>query len=187
MENTIFKRQLKVIEKKPTSTVVSNTNPFITDSCISYLNYRIQQEEYSSRVYISMSMWLMNNGFLNAGKLWREYSEEEKKHAEMARTYLLNLGVQPETPALEQPMENYSGFPDIIRKTHQHEIDVTMQIKELCDFALKEGGHMLYDLALQYMREQNEELGKTQDLMDQLKSFGEDAIALILFDHQLEQ
>jgi ferritin len=35
------------------------------------------------------------------------------------------------------------------------------------------------------MKEQNEEMGKTQDLVDQLEAFGEDKIALRLFDHDL--
>lgn len=169
------------IDKAPTA----GKNPLIDESCISYLNYRIQQEEYSGRVYLSMSMWLTNNGYLNAGKIWKKYAQEENKHADMAREYLLNMGVQPATPPLEQPTENYAGFPDIIRRTHQHEIDVTMQIKDLADHALKDGSHMLYELALQYMKEQNEEMGKTQDLVDQLEAFGEDKVALRLFDHDL--
>ena len=171
------------IETSPTT----GKNPLIDDSCISYLNYRIQQEEYSSRVYLSMSMWLTNNGYLNAGKTWKKYSDEELKHANMAREYLLNMGVQPATPMLEQPTENYASFPDIIYRTHQHEIDVTMQIKDLADHALQDGSHMLYELALQYMREQNEEMGKTQDLVDQLEAFGDDKIALRLFDHELSE
>ena len=193
MESNILKRQLKVstVSSEPIKTGIQQApavgkNPLIDDSCITYLNYRIQQEEYSSRVYLSMSMWLTNNGYLNAGKIWKKYSDEERKHADMAREYLLNMGVQPATPPLEQPMENYKGgFPDIIRKTHQHEIDITLQIKNLADHALKDGSHMLYELALQYMKEQNEEMGKTQDLVDQLETFGEDKIALRLFDHDL--
>lgn len=169
------------IKTSPTS----GKNPLLGESCITYLNYRIQQEEYSSRVYLSMSMWLTNNGYLNAGKIWKKYSEEENKHANMAREYLLNMGVQPATPLLEQPVENYESFPDIIRRTHQHEIDITMQIKDLANHALLDGDHMVYDLALQYMREQNEEMGKTQDLVDQLEAFGEDKLAMRLFDHDL--
>lgn len=182
--------KLSRVSSEPMKTTIKqpsaeSSNPFVGEGCINYLNYRIQQEEYSSRVYLSMSMWLTNQGYLNAGKIWKKYSEEEHKHADMAREYLLNLGVQPATPPLEQPVENYAGFPDIIRRTHQHEIDVTMQIKDLADHSLKMGNHMLYELALQYMKEQNEEMGKTQDLVDQLEAFGEDKIALRLFDHDL--
>jgi ferritin len=193
MENNILKRQLKVstVSSEPIKTGIQTAptagkNPLIDDSCISFLNYRIQQEEYSSRIYLSMSMWLNNNGYLNAAKIWKKYSDEEIGHADIARKYLLNMGVQPATPALEQPIENYKGgLPEIIRKSHEHEIEITMQISDLAKHAMKDGSHMLYELALHYLREQNEEMGKTQDLVDQLETFGEDKIALRLFDHDL--
>lgn len=193
MENpNILKRQLKVatVTKDPIKTgiktvSVKSKNPLIDDSCISFLNYRIQQEEYSSRIYLSMSMWLNNNGFLNAAKVWKKYSDEEINHANMAREYLLNMGVQPATPSLDQPLEDYKSFPEIIRMSHQHEIDITVQCSDLATHAMKDGSHMLYELALHYLREQNEEMGKTQDLVDQLEAFGEDKIALRLFDHEL--
>jgi len=39
-------------------------NPFATQSVIDILNYRIEQEEYSSRIYHSMAMWLNDNGYM---------------------------------------------------------------------------------------------------------------------------
>ena len=193
MDNNLFKRKLKMatVTAAPIKTgikiaPVSSKNPLIGESCISFLQYRIQQEEYSSRVYLSMSMWLNNNGYLNAAKIWKKYSNEEVAHADIARTYLLNMGVQPATPALEQPIENYKGgLPEIIRMSHEHEIEITKQVSDLAKHAMLDGDHMLYELALHYLREQNEEMGKTQDLVDQLESFGEDKIALRLFDHDL--
>jgi ferritin len=192
MDNNILKRSLKTVTvtSSPIKTDIKTPsakgkNPLIDDSCISFLNYRIQQEEYSSRIYLAMSMWLNNNGYLNAAKVWKKYSDEEIGHANIAREYLLNMGVQPATPALEQPTETFSGFPDIIKKSHQHEIEITQQCSDLAKHAVKDGSHMLYELALHYLREQNEEMGKTQDLVDQLEAFGEDKIAMRLFDHEL--
>jgi ferritin len=188
----VLKRQLKVssVTSAPMKTGITTPpskgrNPMIDDSCISFLNYRVQQEDLSSRIYLSMSLWLNNNGYLNAAKLWKKYSEEERGHADIARDYLLNMGVQPATPSLEQPAESFAGLPEIIRKSHQHEIEISMQCQDLANHALKDGSHMLYELALHYLREQNEEMGKTQDLVDQLEAFGEDKIAMRLFDHEI--
>jgi ferritin len=188
----VLKRQLKVssVTSAPMKTGImappsKGRNPMIDDSCISFLNYRVQQEDLSSRIYLSMSLWLNNNGYLNAAKLWKKYSEEERGHADIARDYLLNMGVQPATPSLEQPAESFTGLPEIIRKSHQHEIEISMQCQDLANHALKDGSHMLYELALHYLREQNEEMGKTQDLVDQLEAFGEDKIAMRLFDHEI--
>lgn len=188
----ILKRQLKVsnVTAGPKQTDIkippsAGKNPMIDDSCISFLNYRVQQEDLSSRIYLAMSLWLNNNGYLNAAKLWKKYSDEERGHADIARDYLLNMGVQPSTPPLEQPQDTFAGLPEIIRKSHEHEIQISMQCQELANHALKDGSHMLYELALHYLREQNEEMGKTQDLVDQLNAFGEDRLAMRMFDHEI--
>ena len=189
MEPTILKRQLKTVPPAASKTVAKPAKGkamIIGPECIEHLNYRIQQEDYSTRVYLAMSMWLNNMGYLNSAKLWKKYSDEEQAHANWAREYLLNLGIQPETRMLEAPMESFKGLPEIIRLSYDHEVEITMQVKELADHALKMGNHMLYELALKYNHEQNEELGKLQDLIDQLEAFGEDKIAMRLLDHEIK-
>jgi len=161
-------------------------NILLSDECVDYLNYRVQQEEYSGRIYMSMAMWLENNGYVNAGKLWRRYSDEEMKHADIARTYLLSMGVQPLTPKLDAPNQNFSGLPEIIEMSYDHEITVTKQIKDLASDAFKKGDHMLYELALAYLKEQVEEHDKMQNWVDQLNSFGTDKIAMRLLDHEMK-
>ena len=42
-------------------------NILIEEHCIKYLNSRIQQEELSSRIYLAMSLWLSNEGYLGPG------------------------------------------------------------------------------------------------------------------------
>lgn len=189
-QNNFLKRSLKGGEAKPVvaskKPAAKKHNPLISEPCINYLNYRIEQEEYSGRIYLAMSMWLNDNGYLNAAKLWKKYSDEEMKHADDAREYLLAMGVQPLTPKLEAPGQNFSGLPEIIQKSYEHEIEVTTQIKDLSTHALKMGDHMLYQLGLNYLKEQVEEHGKMQDLMDQIEAFGTDKVAMRLFDHELK-
>ena len=159
-------------------------NPMITEECVKYLNYRIEQEEYSSRIYRAMAMWLDDNGYKGAAKEWRKYSTEEMAHADFARDYLLNLGVQPNTPALQSPTQTFSGLPQIIEMSYEHEIEITRQCKELASHAMKMADHLLYELALKYLHEQQEEMGKMQDLMDELEAFGTDKIAMRLMDNK---
>lgn len=200
MDNNSGQRQLKTVEPKvpkptlqrpsekeaPKPSSTKSKNPLISDDCLKMLNYRIEQEDYSSRVYLAMSMWLDDKGFMNAAKLWRKYSDEERNHADMAREYLLDLGIRPITPLLNQPVQEFSGLPQIIRDTYTHEVDITNQCKELAGHALKLGDHMLYQLAGTYLKEQIEELGKAQNWLDQLESFGEDKIAMRLLDHEMK-
>jgi ferritin len=163
-----------------------NRNPLLSEQAIEYLNYRIQQEEYSARIYLAMSMWLEDNGYVNASKLWRKYSDEEMAHADWPRTHLLSFGVQPMTPKLDSPSQDFEGLPEIIHDSYEHEILVTRQITELAGEALKLNDHMLYELALRFLKEQVEEHNKMQNWVDQLESFGEDKIAMRLLDHEMK-
>lgn len=155
----------------------------ISEESLKYLHYRIQEEEMSSRIYLSMSLWLEYTGFKNAAKLWRKYADEEMVHASWAREYLLAIDVMPIVPMLQDVRIKYEGLPDIIKKSYEHEIVITNQLKELAEHALKEKDHMLYTLASKYLVEQIEEHEKTTRWMDELKTFGSDKHSLRLLDN----
>ena len=160
-------------------------NPFATDSVIKILNYRIEQEEASSRLYHAMSIWLNNNGFMGAAKAWQTDADGEMEHAQWAKEYLLDMGVQPEIPALPKPVQSFTGLCDIIKQSYKHEVLVTEQCNELAKQAFKNSDHLLYQLANRFLKEQQEELGKVQTLLDKLSAFGEDKVALRLLDNEL--
>ena len=181
------KETASIANQSNTSNSMAGKNPLLSDDCVNYLNYRIEQEEYSSRIYLSMSLWLSNKGYLNAGNLWKKYSDEEMSHAQWSRDYLLAMGVQPNVPKLDAPSQSYDGLPDIIKKSYDHEIDITKQIKELASYALDKKDHMLYELALKYLKEQVEEHDKMQNWIDQLEAFGYDKIAMRLLDHEMSE
>lgn len=157
----------------------------ISEKIIKLLNYRIQQEENSSRIYKAMSVWLDYNGFTGAAKLWQKYSDEERVHMEWAYQYLLDLNVNPETPSLPEPQLEFKGLPQIIALSYQHEVEITNQCKALAKAAQDEGDYLLLPLALKYCGEQVEELAKTQGWIDKLESFGSDKIALRLLDEEM--
>lgn len=163
----------------------SGKNPLLAEECIKYLQERIKQEELSSRLYLAMSMWLNNNGYEGAASLWLKYSKEELTHADWARDYLLAMAVTPATPDLKAPIQSFTGLPQIIQMSYDHEIVVTKQCKELSNDALKKGDHMLYEFASKYMKEQIEEHEKMQKWVDRINAFGTDRIALRFLDEEM--
>ena len=170
------------------NTIITNSrdrNPLLSEHCVRLLQYRIQQEEQSSRKYHSMSMWLNNEGYTGAASLWLKYSKEEMDHADWSRNYLLSMGITPQTPALIAETTSYHGLPQIIELSYDHEVVVTKQIKEMANNAMKEGDHMLYTLTSHYLKEQVEEHDKMQTWVDKLKTFGTDKIAMRLLDNEM--
>ena len=160
-------------------------NPLLYTKSEELLNFRIEQEELSSWIYLSMSLWLNNEGYTNTAKLFKKYSDEERIHAEWARDYLLAMGVVPITPALSKQPSSFTSLGDILMKAWEHEILVTEQCKTLCAEALKLNDHTLYQLGQKYLHEQVEELEKTQTLLDRY-SIAEKEGNLFTFDQFVE-
>lgn len=157
----------------------------LSPEIIAKVNYRINQEELSSRIYLGMAIYADYHGFAGMAKLWYKYAEEELTHAKMYYEYLLDMDIQPEVGTLVSQPRDYSGMVDIIEKSYEHEIEVTKQINELYHMASAEGCATLMELTLRNQKEQVEEIGKTTFWMDQLEAFGDSPEALRLLDERM--
>lgn len=159
----------------------------ISERIIQELNKRIQREQYSSRVYYAMYLWLRDKGYEGAAKLWKKYSEEEMKHATWAEDFLDSFNIKPEIMALEEPPCEFEGLGDVIRKTLEHETQITNECNDLARVCLADLNFSAYSVAMKYVIEQNDEMKKSRELVNRLDLFGEDPISLRLFDQELEK
>lgn len=159
----------------------------ISKKIIVLMNLRIQQEELSSRLYLAMSIWLDLNGYSGASKLWAKYSQEELTHADWAYSYLKSLNILPLVPSLTSPQTEFKGLPNIIALSYEHELLITSQCEQLAKAANDDNDFMTLELAQRYLKEQVDELGKTQYWVDRLEAFGDDKISLRLLDNEMGQ
>ena len=159
----------------------------ISDKIITLLNYRIEQEEQSSRLYKSMSNWLNYNGFTGAAKLWEKYSNEELTHAQWSYDYLLDLDIKPITPELPKPKQDFNGLIDIIQKSYDHELEITTQCQQLAKACVEENDFMTLVIAQKYLKEQTEEIAKTVYWLDRIEAFGDSKECLRLLDNEMSQ
>lgn len=138
----------------------------LNDKVIETLNYRIQQEEHSSRIYEQLALWLDNKGYLNFAKLFHKYADEEMIHAGFSKSYLLDYGITPCLQSIPSPEMEIESLLDVLEAAYDHELLVTQQCEDLASMALKEGNHVLYQLAAKYCSEQQEEIGKSITNLD---------------------
>lgn len=150
-------------------------------SVVDALNYRIQQEDYSSRLYEQLSLWLNDNGYLNTSLLYKKYASEESNHSDWAKSFLLDYGSTPCLMKLESPEMELSSLQDVFDVTLDHELSITKQCEDLANLALKESNHVLYQLALKYCSEQQEEIGKSITNLDILKLSSD----MLIIDHYI--
>lgn len=164
---------------------MKTSSVLLSESMVTLLHYRIEQEEQSARIYLWMTQWLSDRGYVWAAKLFQKYSDEELNHANKAREMLLAHGIQPKTPSLQSPKEEFTGLSEIVKLWHAHEIDITKQCQELTKAALAEWNYMVAELGLWYSKEQVEELDKFQNWLDRLEAFWEEKDLLRLLDEEM--
>lgn len=158
---------------------------FINKKIEDLINFRIVEEEKSSRLYLAMSKWLAFNGFNGAAKLWKKYSDEEMIHVGWAYGYLDDLDIFPTVPALEKPACEFKSLEEIIKMSFEHEMLITNQCNDLAKCALSEYDFMTLELAQKYLKEQVEEIGKMTYWLDRLDAFGDSKEALRLLDNEM--
>lgn len=155
----------------------------VNQEVIDILEERIQSEEFSVRLYRQMSLWLRNTGFAHLAALYDKYSGEELNHAKWASDFLLNLGVTPKLRAVQSPYMEFESVMNVLEATLEHEHKVLNECEAGAFKALSMKNMALYNLYLKYCAEQNEEVGKSIDLIDHAK-LTEDMLVL---DHYVER
>jgi ferritin len=100
---------------------------------------------------------------------------------------LLANGLQPITPALAKPQQEFNSLPNVITLSFEHEKEITRQCYDLTKAAFKEDNYMVAELGLWYAKEQAEELDKFQNLVDRLEAFGTDPDLLRELDDEMAQ
>lgn len=141
----------------------------ISKKTIELLNYRIQQEQYSSKVYEQMTLWLKDEGYLGMAEVWEMFYKEELTHAEIAKDYLLSFNIMPELMVIEEPANVFTSIEDIINKTYEHEVMVTKQCLELSKHAMSESDFNLFTITQKYNAIQVAEMDEVNDLVSILK------------------
>jgi ferritin len=141
----------------------------ISQKTIDLLNYRITQELINSKRYEQMYLWLHNESYLNAAKLWKKDYEDEVSHSNWAKEYLMSFNVMPELGTIEEPANMFESFADIVQKTFEFEVETTKQCRELAKHAIEEGDYNLLILANKYNEVQIKEMDDIYTLLDLVK------------------
>lgn len=141
-------------------------NTLLSQEAINSLEIRIQNEQFSSRLYEDMYLWFEDKGYSNLAKLYKKYSEEELTHANWSVNFLFSYNLKPCLKILKSPEAEYIDCGDILQATLEHETTISQECDMLMKEAFKRGEMSLFTLASKYVAEQVEELKKAYDLLN---------------------
>jgi ferritin len=149
------------------------------------LEQQINKEFYSAYLYLDMSNYYYDKNLDGFGNWFKIQAQEERDHAELFLTYLLNNDVRPALGAIDAPDKVYENFRDPLTAALTHEEYVTSLINTIYAAASKDNDFRTLQFLDWFVKEQGEEEKNTRDLIGRYDLFGNDAKGLYALDSEL--
>jgi ferritin len=157
----------------------------ISDSMKSALSEQLNREFHSAYLYLAMSAYCNHIDFNGAAHWFKLQYEEEHVHATRIYNYLIDQGVHVVLRTIPQPPHDFGSILEVFKASLTHEQEMTANLNELSDQALKEKDHATYNLLQWFVNEQVEEEATVSGLISKLKLVKEDGYGLLMIDNEL--
>lgn len=149
------------------------------------LNRQVALEDFSSKLYLSMSSWCAARGFDGAASFLKEHSAEEASHMLKLFDYINETGGQALIGSCDAPTHTFDDLKDVFSRTMAHENFITRSINELVDAALGEKDYSTFNFLQWYVAEQHEEEKLFKHIVDMIGIIGLDGRGLFLVDKEI--
>lgn len=149
------------------------------------LNKQINEELFSSYLYLSMSAHFENMSLSGFANWMRIQSQEESFHGMKLFDYVNERGGVVKLKAIEAPKLEWNSIIDIFEETLAHEQHITSKINELMKIAQEENDFATSSFLQWYVSEQVEEEATAGEILDQLKFIEDDKRALLMIEREM--
>ncbi len=151
----------------------------------SLLNEQINKELYSAYLYLDIADYYAEQG-LNGFENWfYVQAQEERDHAMLIRTYLLNNDEIITLTAIAAPVLKKDALKTPLTETLAHEQFVTASINNIYAEAYEVKDFRTMQFLDWFVKEQGEEEKNATDLIRKFELFGSDSKGLYLLDQEL--
>ncbi|MDD3893862.1 MAG: ferritin [Syntrophomonadaceae bacterium] len=149
------------------------------------LNQQITKEFYSAYLYLDMANYYAEQGLSGFENWYYVQAQEERDHAMLMRTYLLNNSEKVVMEAIAKPDKAFNSFIDPLKAALEHERYVTALINTIYAAAQKVHDYRTMQFLDWFIKEQGEEEKNAEDLVKKFELFGSDAKGLYMLDSEL--
>ena len=149
------------------------------------LNEQINNELYSSYVYLAMAAYFEEEGFKGCAKWMLAQSKEENGHMQKQYDYVFARGGRVVLEAINKPPVSWKSPVDVFETALKQEQAVTKEIYQIMDLARTEKDYGTENFLQWFISEQVEEEASIQEIVQGLKMAGNDQAAMLMLDKQL--
>ena len=150
------------------------------------INTQINQEFYSAYLYLDFSNYYHDQGLDGFAHWYEIQAQEERDHAMLMRTYLINNGESVTFEAVAKPDKTYQSLKDPLVYGLEHEQYVTSLINKIYKSAQDADDYRTMQFFDWFVKEQGEEEKNADDMIKKYELFGKDSKGLYLLNQELQ-
>lgn len=143
------------------------------------LNEQITAELWSANLYLSMSWFLLREGYEGFAHWMKKQACEESCHANRIAEYMISRQAIPKIDKVDVVPQNWGNAREAFEDAYKHECHVSKLIDLLVKTASEEKDNATQDFLWGFVREQVEEEARTLAIVDKLKHAGDAGILFL--------
>jgi len=148
------------------------------------LNDQINEELFSSYLYLSMAAYFEDQNWHGFAKWMSLQSKEEYGHGMKIYQYIIERGGRVDLKAIAEPKKEWKGVLNVFEEALAHEEHITKCIYDLTDLAIQSKDHATAGFLQWYVKEQVEEEANATDMVAKLKLVKDAAAGLFILDKE---
>ena len=150
-------------------------------------NKQINEELYSSYLYLSMSAYFEAENLKGMANWMRVQAQEELTHAMKFFHFIYDRDGKVTLTELRAPKVKWTSPLNAFEDALSHEKKISAFINDLVDLSLKESDHAANTFLQWFVNEQVEEEASAKEIVDKLKFAGDNKVTLFMMDNELGQ
>jgi ferritin len=151
------------------------------------INKQINNELYSSYLYLSMSGYFESINLKGFAHWMRMQAKEELEHAMKLFDYNVERSGKVQLLSIEKPPTDWASPVDAIENVLHHEQEVTELINGLVNVAKSENDNATNIFLNWFVTEQVEEESTAEEILNKVKLLGSTNSGLFMVDKELAQ
>lgn len=149
------------------------------------LNKQINEEFFSSYLYLAMSSYFERNNFSGFANWMYVQYQEEISHAMKILNYVNERGGTVLLESIAKPKHEWPSIVDVFEEVLLHEQKITGLINKIVDWSISEKDYATNNLLQWFVSEQVEEEASASKILNEIKLIKDSNHALFLFDKEL--
>ena len=149
------------------------------------LNTHLNEEFYSSYLYLSMAAYFEAKNLKGFANWFRIQSTEEQMHGMKFFDFILQKGGKAILTQIASPKNEWKSISEVFADTLKHEQKITLLINNLVEVAMQEKDFAANNFLQWFVTEQVEEEANVEEIIQKLEMIGDNKSGLYMLDNEL--